>query len=127
MLGTLTPTPTPVGQNAGALRSLRTPADPSVASTVTAILATLTTAERIANVPSSTWWTIGLIIAGVFVVGPVFRKLRETSGISFVLIALGVLTLLSAHWVRNRTEPAVLTPWVDLVAQFFPKKPASKR
>lgn len=127
MLGTLTPTPTPVGQNAGALRSLRTPADPSVASTVTAILATLTTAERIANVPSSTWWTIGLIIAGVFVVGPVFRKLRETSGISFVLIALGVLTLLSAHWVRNRTEPAVLTPWVDLVAQFFPMKPASKR
>ena len=126
MLGTLTPTPTPVGQNAGALRSLRTPADPSVDSTVTAILATLTTAERIANVPSSTWWTIGLIIAGVFVVGPVFRKLRETSGISFVLIALGVLTLLSAHWVRNRTEPAVLTPWVDLVAQFFPKKPASK-
>jgi hypothetical protein len=127
VLGTLTPTPTPVGQNAGALRSLRTPADPSVASTVTAILATLTTAERIANVPSSTWWTIGLIIAGVFVVGPVFRKLRETSGISFVLIALGVLTLLSAHWVRNRTEPAVLTPWVDLVAQFFPMKPASKR
>ncbi len=127
MLGTLTPTPTPAGQNAGALRSLRTPADPSVASTVTAILATLTTAERIANVPSSTWWTIGLIIAGVFVVGPVFRKLREISGISFVLIALGVLTLLSAHWVRNRTEPAVLTPLVDAVAQFFPKKAAPRR
>jgi len=92
------------------LRSLRTPADPSVASTVTAILATLTTAERIANVPSSTWWTIGLIIAGIWL----------------ALIALGALTLLSAHWVRNRTEPALLKPWVDLVAQFFPKKPASK-
>ncbi len=127
MLGTLTPTPTPVGQNAGALRSLRTPAYPSVASTVTAILATLTTAERIANVPSSTWWTIGLIIAGLFLIGPVLRKLREISGIWLALIALAGLTLLSAHWVRNRTEPALLKPWVDLVAQFFPKKPAPKR
>jgi hypothetical protein len=101
-------------------------ADPSVPSTVTAILATLTTAERIANVPSSTWWTIGLIIAGVFAVGPVFRKLREISSIWLALIALAALALLSAHWVRDRTEPAVLTPWVDLVAQFFPKKPAAK-
>jgi hypothetical protein len=94
---------------------------------VNALLATLTTADRIAKVPSSTWWTFGLIIAAVFLAVPIVRKLRELSGIWITLILFGGLTVLTAHWVRNRTEPAVLTPLVDAVAQFFPKKAAPRR
>lgn len=92
-----------------------------------AIIATLTTADRIAKVPSSTWWTLGLIIAAMFLIAPFFRKLREISGIWIALTLLGGLTVLSVHWVRHRTEPAVLTPLVDAVAQFFPKKAAPRR
>jgi hypothetical protein len=33
---------------------------------VTAIAATLTTFDRIAKVPATTWWTLAAIIAGIF-------------------------------------------------------------
>lgn len=97
--------------------------------TVTAIAATLTTLDRIAKVPANTWWTLAAIIAGVFLVVPLVRKLRQVSGmwIAFALF-LGVV-LLSAHWIYHRTEPAILKPFVDVVAPFFRPRfnPAARR
>jgi len=94
---------------------------------VPAIAATLTTLERVAQVPASTWWTLGAIIAALFLIGPIFRKIREISGIWIALILFGGSILVGAHWVYHRTEPAFLTPLVDVVAHFLPKKPANGR
>lgn len=91
------------------------------------IAATLTTLERIAQVPASTWWILGAIIAAVFLIGPFFRKIREISGIWITLILFCGSILVGAHWVYHRTEPAFLTPLVDVVAHFLPKKPANGR
>lgn len=70
---------------------------------------------------------IGLVIGGIFVAVPLFRKLREISGIwiTFALVCTGVLV--GAHWVYHRSEPALLTPLVDFVAPFFPKKVPPKK
>lgn len=112
---------------ASALRSLPSPPRPSVLSTVTATFASLTTLDRLAQVPASTWMVIGLVIGGVLFGVPLVRKIMEISGIWILLALVCGSVLVSAHWVYHRSEPALLTPLVDFVAPFFPKKVAPKK
>ena len=116
------------GQDIGqALRSPQSLRRVIIRRMVTAIAATLTTFDRIAKVPATTWWTLAAIIAGIFVVVPLIRKLRQISGIWITFgLFLGVV-LLSAHWIYHRTEPAILKPFVDVVAPFFPTKAPPRR
>jgi uncharacterized membrane protein YedE/YeeE len=94
---------------------------------VTAIIASLTTLDRLAQVPSSTWMIIGLVIGGILFGVPLIRKLREISGIWILFSLVCGSVIVSAHWVYHRSEPAVLSPLVDFVAPFFPKKTAPKK
>lgn len=94
---------------------------------VTAIIASLTTLDRLSQVPSSTWIIIGLVIGGILLAVPIIRKILEISGI-WILFALFISSvLIGAHWVYHRSEPAVLSPLVDFVAPFFPKKAVPKK
>lgn len=94
---------------------------------MTATFASLTTLDRLAQVPASTWMVIGLVIGGVLFGVPLVRKIMEISGIWILLALVCGSVLVSAHWVYHRSEPALLTPLVDFVAPFFPKKVAPKK
>lgn len=94
---------------------------------MTAIIASLTTLDRLAQVPSSTWMILGLVIGGILFGIPLIRKIREMSGIWILFALVCGSVLVSAHWVYHRSEPAVLSPLVDFVAPFFPKKTVPRK
>jgi FtsH-binding integral membrane protein len=86
-----------------------------------------TTIEKLKQVPSHTWWLIGLSIFGVFIGIVIVRNILAGAN-KLVLCGLVVLVvgLLMMQWVYERTEPAFLTPVVNYVAPFFPSSPTIK-
>lgn len=63
------------------------------------------------------------IVCGFFVVLMVlsfYRFLRSISPALVTLVLLLVLFVLLMHWIATRTEPAFLTPFINLLAPFFP-------
>ncbi len=52
-----------------------------------------------------------------------YRLLRSISP-GLVAFILGLIfSLLVLHWTFTRTEPAILTPVIDVIAPFFPSDP----
>jgi hypothetical protein len=94
--------------------------------TCVVMLLALTTAEKIAKIPTSFW--LYLVLGVLLVVGGVFF-LRALAGVNkFVLITF-VLIIASAmgfSWIYERNEPKFLTPIVDKLAGFFPTKAGYK-
>lgn len=52
-----------------------------------------------------------------------YRFLKSVSPALVALICLIVVVILLMHWTATRTEPAFLTPFVELMAPFFPTAP----
>jgi hypothetical protein len=82
--------------------------------------AAATTLEKLQAIPPAFWAKMGLGIAAVIVVFIIVQKVLKIN--KFVLggvifIGGGVLFF---NWVYHRTEPKVLTPFVDRIAPFFP-------
>ncbi|QXD24228.1 hypothetical protein F7C95_20375 [Opitutia bacterium ISCC 51] len=71
--------------------------------------------------------TFAIIIVGIILVVMVYRILKSfhTSMVFFVLGLLGIGVFL--YWVHNRNEPDFMTPSVEAVAGFLPKKDALLR
>lgn len=66
--------------------------------------------------------TVGLIIVGLFLIISVY-KLLKSFHITMVIFVLGLLcTGTFLYWVHNRNEPDFMTPAVEAVADFLPKK-----
>lgn len=54
-----------------------------------------------------------------------YRFLRSISPALVGLFLLIVLMMLVLHWTHTRTEPALFTPFVQWLAQFFPTAPSA--
>ncbi len=52
-----------------------------------------------------------------------YRFLRSISPALVAVICLLVVGILLMHWTATRTEPAILTPFIDWLAPFFPVAP----
>lgn len=52
-----------------------------------------------------------------------YRFLRSISPALVGFVLLIVLVMLVLHWTHTRTEPALFTPFVDWLSQFFPTAP----
>lgn len=66
--------------------------------------------------------TFGLIIVGIFLVFSIYKMLKSFH-ITMVIFVVGLLfTSLFLYWVHNRNEPDFMTPAVEAVADFLPKK-----
>jgi hypothetical protein len=50
----------------------------------------------------------------------VFKRIIQLSQIVFVVALLVVAGVICVKWVRDRNEPAFMTPVVEFVASFFP-------
>ena len=66
--------------------------------------------------------SVGMIIVIVLLVVSIYKMLKSfhPTMVLFVLGILGVGVFL--YWVHNRNEPPYMTPTVDAVAQFCPKR-----
>lgn len=82
----------------------------------------ITTMEKLEKVPRQFWVNAVIAILGFVLVVYVARRLRQVN-IYALIVALGVvLTLAGFNWIYERNEPAFLTPFVEMVAPFFPSK-----
>jgi hypothetical protein len=79
-----------------------------------------TTLDKLKAVPPAFWGKVGLGILAVIVVFIVIQKVLKVN--KFVLggaVFIG-LGLVFFNWIYYRTEPKILTPFVNRIAPFFP-------
>ncbi len=71
--------------------------------------------------------TVAIVIVAIILVVTVYRMLKSfhPTMVLFVLGLLGIGVFL--YWVHNRNEPDFMTPSVEAVAGFLPKKDALLR
>lgn len=76
------------------------------------------------EMPADFW--VKILIAGVFLflLFVVLRKLAFAGQVIVSVVVFLAIGVIGFKWVRYRGEPAFMTPVVEFVAAFFPKKPA---
>ncbi len=52
-----------------------------------------------------------------------YRLLKSISPALVAFFCLLIMAILTMHWTFTRTEPAFLTPAIDIIAPFFPSPP----
>ena len=74
------------------------------------------------NATSENITTVGLIVVGIVLVISIYRLLKSfhITMVIFVVCIIGCGLFL--YWVHNRNEPEFMTPAVEAVAGFRPKK-----
>lgn len=82
----------------------------------------LTVSEMSGNLPESDWLRFGILLLVLLAALQVVRLISQVNrSVLLFFFAIGVGSLLTT-WVRNRNEPAFLTPVVEAVAPWFPTK-----
>ena len=78
--------------------------------------------EKLKEVPPSFWLKLLLGIAifvGVFIV---LRKVAAMNKVVLAVIVFIVVIVGGVNWIYERNEPAMLTPFINKIAPFFPSK-----
>jgi len=70
--------------------------------------------------PADFWLLIFAALVVLLVLSVVFKRIIQLSQVVFVVVLLGVAGIIFVKWVRERDEPAFMTPVVNFVASFFP-------
>ena len=87
-----------------------------------ALLATVTTIDRLREIPMGFWATIGVAVLVLVVAVMVLRKLAGMNKVIMGVIALIVVTVFGFNWIYERNEPGWATPTVSFLAGFLPSK-----
>jgi len=80
----------------------------------------VTTLEKVQNVPTKVWLTIGLGILLFIVALMVLRAVARMNKILLCILVCVVMSVVGFSWIYNRNEPAFLSPMIDKIAPFFP-------
>ena len=65
---------------------------------------------------------MGIILVAIILVISIYKMLKSFHP-TMVVFVVGLLSCgLFLYWVHNRNEPEFMTPAVELVADFLPKK-----
>jgi len=82
--------------------------------------------DNLWTMPADFWLKIFAVIIVLYILGMVFKKIIQISHVVFVIALFIVAGIICVKWVRDRGEPAFMTPAVDFVSSFFsssaPKK-----
>ena len=65
--------------------------------------------------------SLGMVVLGIFLVVSIYKLLKSFHSTMVLLVVCLVGSALFLYWVRNRNEPAFMTPVVEIVADFLPK------
>jgi len=84
----------------------------------------VTTIDKLKSVPPKYWWIFAGGILGFFVCVFVLKRLLRINKVFLFVGIFVVCGFTFISWVYNRNEPAILTPFVDQLAQFLPTKNA---
>ncbi len=80
----------------------------------------VSTIDKLKNVPPKYWWVFAGFIVGFFVLVFVLKRVMQVNKVFLSIIAFVVCMFVFVSWIYHRNEPAILTPFVDQIAPFFP-------
>jgi len=75
--------------------------------------------ENLWFMPADIWVKIFAVIVVLLILSVVFKRIVQLSQVVFVIALLAVAGVICVKWVRDRNEPAFMTPAVDFIASFF--------
>jgi len=75
--------------------------------------------DNLWTMPADFWLKIFAAIIVLYILGMIFKKIIQLSHVVFIVALFVVAGIICVKWVRERDEPAFMTPVVDFVASFF--------
>lgn len=84
--------------------------------------ASLSTADRLRQIPMDFWLRLGAAVAILIVTVIVLRKLAQVNKVVLLVVVGMAATMIGFNWIYERNEPAWATPVVRWLADFFPSK-----
>ncbi len=93
------------------------------------LLFAVTALEKMQAVPLAFWLNLALGVLILVAAVILIRKAAEMNKVLLSVIIFVVVSGVTFHWVYSRNEPAFMTPFVDLIADFLPsaEKQAQKQ
>lgn len=84
------------------------------------LLLAVTAVEKLKALKPEVWLKIGIAVFGFVAVIVLWRRIMKMNKFIVGIVVFVSLTVLFFSWVYNRNEPAFLTPFVNIIAPFFP-------
>ena len=66
--------------------------------------------------------SLGIVVVAIFLVISIYKLLKSFHPTMVLLVLCLIFSGLFLYWVNERNEPAFMTPLVETVADFLPKK-----
>jgi len=86
------------------------------------LAATVTTLEKLKQVPPAFWWKVGAAMLAIIVVVLVLQRVAQMNKVVLAVIVLVVFSVVGVNWIYERNEPAFMTPFINKIAPFLPSK-----
>lgn len=86
------------------------------------LLLATTTLEKLQAVPTRFWINAAIFIIGGWIAIMLMRHAARMNKMVLTMIIVVVMTTVGFQWIWERNEPRFLTPYVNLIAPFFPSK-----
>ena len=88
------------------------------------LLLATTTLEKLQAVPTRFWINTLFLIVGGWLAIMLVRHAAKMNKMVLTMIIVVALTTVGFQWIYERNEPRFLTPYINIVAPFFPSKGA---
>lgn len=86
------------------------------------LLLATTTLEKLQAVPTRFWINAAIFIIGGWIAIMLMRHAARMNKMVLTMIIVVVMTTVGFQWIWERNEPRFLTPYINLIAPFFPSK-----
>lgn len=86
------------------------------------LLLATTTLEKLQAVPTRFWINAAIFIIGGWIAIMLLRHAARMNKMVLTMIIVVVMTTVGFQWIWERNEPRFLTPYINLIAPFFPSK-----
>ena len=86
------------------------------------LMLAMTTLEKLQAVPDRFWINAGLVVIGGALTFILVRHAAQMNKYVLSLLVFLFVSTVGFQWIYERNEPRVLTPVVEILAQFLPTK-----
>ncbi|MBC2607396.1 hypothetical protein [Pelagicoccus albus] len=70
------------------------------------------------------WFPYAIGVLGLIFAYSVYQSLKSLPKLVMYPIIMATVVIISLNWIYNRNEPEILTPVVNMIAQFLPTRGA---
>jgi apolipoprotein N-acyltransferase len=78
--------------------------------------------EKLRAIPPQFWLLLGVVVVVLMILVLLVRSLGKMNKAVLTVVAVVVATMVGFNWIYERDEPAWATPFVGILANFFPSK-----